>query len=129
MLESITLKEVPFDWDDEEAINYNGVGGDYNFEIIANKTYTIGNLYISKEKITANGINCPVYVEWIEFLSVFRHKRLFGPVLDAIYDRFGEFYLESSEKANPIYHKIGCESLGYDDITELEIFKYRKREK
>ncbi len=46
MLESITLKEVPFDWDDEESINYNGVGGDYNFEIIANKTYTIGILRI-----------------------------------------------------------------------------------
>lgn len=125
----ITLKEVPYDWKNEEAVNYCDVGAEKNFEIIINRFYTIGHLYIDFNYTTANGLECPVWLTWIEFLTIFRNKHLLKPVLDVIYDKFGEFYFESAMMINAKYHRVGAISCGMDEITELEIFKYSKGEK
>ena len=126
MKEKITFKEVPYNWEDEDALNHCDVGGDRNFEIVVNDTYTVGHLYISKDTETPSGMECPVYINWIELLDIFRNKGLLRPILNAAFDIFGEFYLEASEESNIKYRKIGCISCGIDHLTDLEIFKYQK---
>lgn len=122
----ITLKEIPYKHGDENALNYCDVGGDRNFEIVADGTYTVGHCYISEDTETNNGIPCKAYLDWIEFFSIFRNRHLLRPTLDAICDMFGDIYFESSEKALTKYRHIGCESQGISECTELEIFKYSK---
>ncbi len=120
----ITLKEVPYNWDNEDAINYCGCGAERQFEITANDTYTVGHIYISEDTETANGIACPVYVNWLEILSTYRMHHLLRPIMNAVHDMFGEFHFEASEKNAKKYRHIGAVSLGMDDLTENEVFVY-----
>ena len=120
----IVLKEVPYKWDEEEAINHCDVGADRQFEIIAEDTYNIGHVYVSEDTETANGIECPVYVNWLEILSTYRMHHLLRPIMNAIHDMFGEFHFEASEKNAKKYHHIGAVSLGIDELTENEVFVY-----
>ncbi len=123
----ITLKEVPYNWEDEDALNYCDVGADRNFEIVANDIYTVGHIYISEDTETANGVDTPVYVDWLEILGIFQNRHLLRPILNAVYEMFGEFHFEcGDEKLIPKYKHIGAIHLGLDDITENEIFKFSK---
>jgi hypothetical protein len=119
---NVMLKEVPYSPEDRNALNWIDVGADRCFGIIIENTYTIGYLYISDDITISDETRA--YVNWLEFLSVFRMKHLLKPVMDAIYDMFGEFCFESSEDHVMKYQKIGAISLGTDDITENTIFKY-----
>lgn len=120
----IDLKEVPYNWEDEDAINHCDVGADRMFEIKAEDTYTIGHVYISEDTETANGIECPIYINWLEFLSVYQGHHLLRTVLNALHDMFGELCFEASEKNAKKYRHIGAVSLGIDELTENEIFIY-----
>lgn len=88
----VSLREVRYDWEDEDALNHCDVGADVNFELVADDTYTFGHIYISKDTETADGTPCPVYINWVEFLSIFQYKHLLRSTLNAVYDMFGEFY-------------------------------------
>ncbi len=123
-MNSISLKEIPYNWEDEDSINWVGMGTERCFEIILNETYTIGLLFISEDTETASGLPCKTYVTWLEFVSIYRKKHLLKPTMNAIYNMFGEFHFESSEDHQKKYHHIGATSLGIDDLTENEIFKY-----
>ncbi len=120
----IELKEVPYNWEDEDALNHCDVGADRMFEIKANDNYMIGHVYISEDTETANGIECPVYINWLEFLSTYRSHHLLRPVLNALHDKFGELCFEASEKNAKKYRHIGAVSLGIDELTENEVFVY-----
>ena len=122
----VILREVRYDWEDEEALNHCDVGADMNFELVADDTYTFGHIYISKDTETADGTPCPVYINWVEFLSIFQYKHLLRNTLNAVYDMFGEFYLEANEENAEKYRHLGAVSQGFDEITELEKFKYKK---
>ena len=116
----ISLKEIPYDPDDEEADNYCPVGADRNFEILIGNN-TMGICYISADRYTASGLLCPTYLDWIEFASAYRGKGLLRPVLNALHEKFGTVYLEATKDTTEKYRKC-CQSVGVDSVTGLEIF-------
>ncbi len=128
-MKKITLKKIPYNRENDEALNYCNVGGDENYEIIADGLMTIGHIYISKNEYTADNKLCPVYLNWIEFMTIFKHHRLLRPTLDAIYSMFGKFFFESSATTANKYRHIGCASCGFDEITGLELFSYETKKK
>ena len=118
---TITLREVPYDPDDEEAANYCPLPADKNFEILADNN-VMGQIYISTDRYTASNVFCPIYLEWIEFTSwSYRGKGYLRPVLKAIHEMFGTVYLEATKETTEKYRRC-CQSVGMDDVTGLEIF-------
>ena len=119
----IKLKELPYDWEDEEAICHCDVGGTRLFEIIVDG-YTVGHVYIEQNECMPNGKKVPCYINWIEFLSTYRMHHLLHPVFEVLYKEFGELWLEASDKNIKKYQKIGCKDMGVDELTENRIFVY-----
>lgn len=123
MSNNITLKEMPYNWEEEEAICHCDVGGSRLFEIIVDG-YTIGHVYIEQNELMPTGQLVPCYINWIEFLSIFHSRHLLRPVIHELYRMFGELWLEASDKNAPKYAKIGCINKGVDELTENVIFMY-----
>ena len=121
----ITLKEIPVNRDDYDDFTYSDVGGDRCFEIIGDGKATLGHVFVTENTETPNGVPCKTYIDWLELLSLYRGKRLLRQVMKSLSNKFGVLYFESVPGANFKYRKIGAESLGMDEITEREIFRYK----
>lgn len=122
----ITLKEIPTDRDSEESLVYCDVGGDRCFEIIGNGAVTLGHAFIAENTETPSGIPCKTYINWIELLTVFQHRGFLKPIMDVLSEKFGEIYLSAVDGTEEKYRGVGAESMGIDDFTGLEIFRYKK---
>ena len=125
MKHTITLKKLPYDREDENALHHCPVGGDENYEIICDNAFTIGHVYVSRDEYTADDKYCPVYLNWIEFLSIFRYKGLLRPTLDALVTQFGEVFFESSDENKRKYEHMKCTNHGKDTVTEMTLFSYK----
>ena len=124
-MDKITLREVPYSGDENDEYYIDLPGIDRCFEIIINDTSLMGIVYISEDTATADGLKCPTYINWIEFVRAYRGKHLLRPTFDVLYEKFGDIYLEGSEEAAKCYEHIGCEFLGNDKWTGLPKFRYR----
>jgi len=122
----ISLKEIPVDRDNEESLTYCDVGGDRLFEIVGDKTVTLGHVFISEDTETPSGIPCKTYINWLELLTVFQNRGFLRPIMNVLSEKFGEIYLSAADRTEEKYRGIGAISMGIDDFTGLEIFRYKK---
>ncbi len=109
----IEFKELP-----NNDMTYMGITSDMVKSIIIDDI-PVGIVYLSEgnEPNTA-------YIEWIEFLSVFRSKHLLRPVMDQLSKNFGVLIFESEEDLVKKYEAIGAIINGYDDDREMFLWQY-----
>ena len=119
----ITFKEVPYTGEEDDPY-YNGLPADRCFEIFNDQT-AIGLVYTSEDRITADGLECPFYVEWLEFYEPFIGQHFLRPTFETLYAQFGDVYFEGSLDASKYYKHIGCDSLGVDRWTGLPKFRFQ----
>ena len=76
--------------------------------------------------------DCPtgdIYIEWLEFLCVFRGKRYLRKVFEELSEMYPNttFQMQCSEENLRRYIGIGCIEHGIDACTDLYVLTYKKR--
>ena len=100
-----------------DDFTYMGITSDIVKSIIADDI-PIGIVYLSD--VMDEGI----YMEYIEFLSVFTSKKLLRPVMKALYEEYGKVYFESGDELVKKYVAIGATKGDRDDDREMTSFTY-----
>lgn len=103
----------------------------YPLDISCDEVYRIVN-----ENQVPIGIIClsdyptgDIYIEWLEFLYVFRGKRYLRKVFEELSEIYPNttFQMQCSEENLRRYIRIGCIEHGIDECTELYVLTYKKR--
>ncbi len=66
-----------------------------------------------------------IYIEWIEFLSVFHGKHILRPVMNALYKEYGTLYFESCNELIKKYDALGAIKGEYDEDREMTSYFYK----
>ncbi len=100
---------------------YMGITADI-VEAIAVDNIPVGIVYLSE--MDKPDEKC-VYIEYIEFLSVFRGKHLLRPILAKLSEKYGNLYFECEEDLVKKYFAVGAKQTGCDEDREMYQFIYR----
>ena len=109
----IEFKDLP-----NNDMTYMGITSDMVKSVIIDDV-TVGIVYLT-ESSEPNTI----YIEWLEFLSVFRSKHLLRPVMDQLTKDFGVLNFESQDDLVKKYKAIGAIEGSYDEDTEMHSWQY-----
>ncbi len=102
---------------------YDVLGSDECFSICVDGRPR-GIVYMSEDRYTADDTLGHAYIDWIEFVYAYRGTGLLRPVMNALYEKYGELTFEATKAAWISWYCLGCESLGIDSIIGLEKFRY-----
>lgn len=96
---------------------------DFVYRIDNEERTPIGILYLSEY------VKEEIYIEWIEFLMVFRGNGYLRAVFKALQKLYPgrTIRFKSRDEYLKKYLKIGCEEHGICELTELHIMTYEKR--
>ncbi len=108
----IEFKELP-----NNNFTYMGITSDIVKSIIVDGI-PVGIVYLS------DVIDEGIYMEYIEFLSVFTSKKLLRPVMKALFDEYGKVYFESGDELIKKYVAIGAVKGERDEDREMTSFVY-----
>lgn len=109
----VELKELP-----NNDFTYMGISSDIVRSIMVNGI-PVGIVYLSD--VMDDGI----YIEWMEFLEVFRNKHLLRPVMKALFEEYGTIYFESCDDLKKKYDTIGAVKGEYDRDREMTSYSYK----
>ncbi len=108
----VEFKDLP-----NNDFTYMGISADIVKAIIVDDI-PVGIVYLSD--VMDDGI----YMEWLEFLSVFQSKHLLRPVMQALFNEYGTVYFESCDDYLKKYNAIGCVREDYDEDREMTSYHY-----
>ena len=109
----IDFKNLP-----NNEMTYMGITSDIVKSIYVDDI-PVGVVYLSE----MNAENS-IYVEYIEFLSVFQCKHLLRPVLKALSSEYGTLEFESQPDLYKKYEAAGAIHTDYDEDREMYYWKY-----
>ena len=108
----IEFKELP-----NNSFTDMGISSDIVKSIVVNDI-PVGIVYLSD--VMDDGM----YIEWIEFLSVFRGKHLLRSVMGELYKLYGKLYFESCDELLKKYRAIGAIEGTRDEDREMTDFTF-----
>ena len=108
----IEFKELP-----NNSFTAMGISSDIIKSIVVNDI-PVGIVYLSD--VMDEGI----YIEWIEFLTVFQGKHLLRPVMNELYKHYGKLYFESCDDLLEKYRAVGAKEGTRDEDREMTDFMF-----
>lgn len=109
----IEFKKLP-----NNDMTYMGITSDMVESIIIDDI-PVGVVYLSEGSETGTA-----YIEWIEFISVFRSKHFLKPVMEHLSQKYGVLIFESDNDLVKKYKAIGAINNGYDEEREMHLWEY-----
>ncbi len=116
-MSNLEIMKIGFNELPNNDFTYMGISSDIVRSIVVDDV-PVGIVYLSD--VMDDGI----YLEWIEFLEVFRNKHLLRPVMNALLEEYGTLYFESCDELKKKYDAIGAVEGEYDEDREMTSYSY-----